>query len=33
VGYSNPSKFTSAFESCMGTTPSEWRATHSRSGS
>ena len=29
VGYSNPSKFTSAFESCMGTTPSQWRASHS----
>lgn len=27
VGYSNPSKFTKAFVACMGTTPSQWRAS------
>ena len=29
VGYSNPSKFASAFASCIGSTPSRWRANHS----
>ena len=28
VGYANPSKFSHAFCSCMGTTPSTWKKTH-----
>ena len=30
VGYSNPSKFSHAFNDCMGCTPRAWRQSHPR---